>query len=81
MEETEDWQDFPKDSNGSTKVALIGIDRSITMWSKLLEFFSEKEDSLLKILVQLERLRRNVEKEFPDARSFERPGFDYIPNE
>jgi hypothetical protein len=28
------------------------------------------------MLAQLEKLRKIVEKEFPDAKSFRRPGFD-----
>jgi hypothetical protein len=27
------------------------------------------------VLVQLDRLRRQIEREFPDARAFVRPGF------
>ena len=81
FEDFGDRDDFPKDYDGSAKVALIGIDRSITMWSRFLEYFPEKEDNLMDILVLLERLRRNVEKEFPDARAFKRPGFDYFPDE
>ncbi len=69
-------EDFLKDSDGSAKVALIGIDRSISAWGKMLEFFPQKEDELLEILVTLEQLRRQIEAEFPEARSFVRPGFD-----
>jgi hypothetical protein len=65
-----------KDSDGSAKVSLIGIDRSIAAWSRLLAAFPEQEDNLLAILVQLERLRRATERRFPDARAFRRPGFD-----
>jgi hypothetical protein len=67
---------LPKDSDGSAKVALIGIDRSISAWGIMLRYFPAYEDELLKILVVLEKLRKKVEKEFPDARSFFRPGFD-----
>jgi hypothetical protein len=75
-EELADEYDFPKDSAGSAKVALIGIDRSISAWEKLLIYFPDEEDSFLKILVLLVKLRKEVEKTFPDARSFIRPGFD-----
>ena len=68
--------EFPKDSDGSAKVALIGLDRSIAAWGKMLSFFPDKEDETFKLLVLLERLRRITEKEFPDARSFVRAGFD-----
>jgi len=69
-------EDYPKDSDGSVKVALIGIDRSIAAWGKMLSFFPDKEDDTLQLLVLLEKLRRNTEKEFPDARAFVRAGFD-----
>ena len=78
-EQTEDFEeieDFPKDSDGSAKVALIGIDRSIAAWSMLWKYFPDEEDSILAILVQLERLRREAERRFPNARAFVRPGFD-----
>ena len=77
-----DWEDengFPKDSDGSAKVALISIDRSIGAWGILRAHFSQEEDSILDILVHLERMRKAIEKAFPDARAFQRPGFDYIP--
>lgn len=67
-----------KDSDGSAKVALIGIDRSMAAWATLHKHFPEEEASILKLLVHLERLRRNTEQEFPNARAFVRPGFDTI---
>ena len=79
MEETpEILADFPKDSDGSAKVALIGIDRSMSAWDKLLKIFPEQETDILNVLFHLERLRRNVERTFPNARAFVRPGFDEI---
>lgn len=67
---------FPKDHDGSAKVALIGIDRSLSAWGSLLGIFPEEEDQLYKILIHLEKLRRMTEAEFPAAREFIRPGFD-----
>ncbi len=67
---------FPKDSNGSAKVALIATDRSIAAWLRMKEFFPAQTDSILTLLVQLDRLRRSAETTFPEARSFVRPGFD-----
>ncbi len=75
-EEDELLEDFPKDSDGSAKVALIGIDRSIVAWGILHSNFPEQEDSTLKILLHLERLRKKIESTFPSARAFVRPGFD-----
>ncbi len=76
FDEKEDLHDFPKDSDGSVKVALIGMDRSIGAWGQLQILFPEKTDDILTILLHLDRLRRKTEKEFPEARSFVRPGFD-----
>ena len=75
-EKSEPPNEYPKDSDGSAKVALIGIDRSISAWSEMRLQFPDPQDRILDILVQLDRLRRKIEKTFPDARSFVRPGFD-----
>jgi hypothetical protein len=68
--------EFPKDSDGSAKVALIAIDRSMATWGAMRNHFPEQEDTILDLLVHLDRLRRRIEKTFPDARAFVRPGFD-----
>ena len=76
---SDDWfeeNEFPKDSDGSAKVALIGIDRSIDSWGVLLHHLPEQQDSILSILSKLEQLRNQTETLFPNARSFKRPGFD-----
>ena len=75
-EKLEELDDFPKDSDGSTKVALIGIDRSISAWGKILKFLPDQEEKILGIVAHLERLRNRTEADFPDARAFVRPGFD-----
>ena len=75
-DEDVNFDNFPKDSDGSAKVALIGIDRSIAAWGKLQNLFFEKEDEILRILIYLLKLRNNVETKFPNARNFKRVGFD-----
>ncbi|MBK9106374.1 MAG: hypothetical protein IPL92_17875 [Saprospiraceae bacterium] len=78
-EEDDAWfeeNDFPKDSDGSAKVALIGIDNSIRAWEVMLQYLPIHEGDILTILSLLENLRRQVETTFPDARAFKRPGFD-----
>ena len=80
-EEFEVLNEFPKDSDGSTKVALIGMDRSISAWGKMIKYFPNQEVTIVDIIVHLERLRRRTENEFPDARAFIRPGFDEIDKE
>jgi hypothetical protein len=68
--------DFPKDSDGSAKVALIGIDNSIVAWGTFLPHLPDQEDAILPILSKLEHLRGLVETSFPKARAFKRPGLD-----
>jgi hypothetical protein len=77
-EQWDEENNFPKDSDGSAKIALIAVDRSIAAWGRLLRHFPAQETELLEILVQLDRLRRATEQEFPAARAFVRPGFDTI---
>jgi len=75
-EQDPELAELPKDSDGSAKVALIGIDRSIAAWRLMQLSLPEHADSVVPLLLQLERLRNRVEKHFPDARAFVRPGFD-----
>ena len=80
-EEFEIEHGFPKDADGSTKVALIGMDRSISAWGKMIQFFPDQKKSILSIITHLDRLRRQAENKFPAARAFVRPGFDEIDAE
>ena len=66
------------DSHGSAKIALIAIDRSSNAWRAMLERMPEKQASIKPLLTRLEQLRRGLEKTFPRARDFIRPGFDEI---
>jgi len=75
-EEKDFWDEFPKDSEGSAKVALVGIDRSISAWGNMVDLFPGQDEKILHIIADLERLRNRTEKVFPKARAFVRPGFD-----
>ncbi len=68
-----------RDSDGSAKVALLALDESIEAWGVLREMFPEKTDTVLEILIHLDRLRKSVTLKFPKARRFKRPGFDDRP--
>jgi hypothetical protein len=68
--------DLPSDSDGSAKVALIGMDRSIGAWTLLMDHLPGESDSILDVLVLIARIRKQAELDFPNARSFIRPGFD-----
>jgi hypothetical protein len=77
--EIEDNEYAPEDANGSAKVAIIGIERSIAAWGKMLNQFPQQEDCLLDVLVSLKRLLKQVDSALPEARAFIRPGFDTPP--
>ena len=78
VEQEESLDEFAKDSDGSAKVALIAIDRSLAAWGALRSHFPLLLNDILDVVVHLDQLRREVERIFPDARAFIRPGFDKI---
>jgi hypothetical protein len=64
------------DSLASAKVALIGMDRSLAALAVLA---AEDEDpALVPLQAHLRRLRDDVERRFPGARAFVRPGLDSV---
>jgi len=70
------WEEYQRDSDGSAKVALIGIDRSIRAWKTLRSHLENESETMASMVEDLERLRKIIEEKFPKARSFVRPGFD-----
>jgi hypothetical protein len=74
----EERDESPKDSDGSAKVALLGIDRSIAAWRLMQLSVPERAESIVPLILQLERLRHRTERQFPSARDFIRPGFDEV---
>jgi hypothetical protein len=62
------------DWNGSAKVALISITRSAAAWEVIAEATGDPRAAAL--AAELRQLRREVERAFPDAWRFRRPGFD-----
>jgi hypothetical protein len=64
------------DCDGSAKIALVAIERSMESWKKILHEFSAHEDDCLSFLVALQQLNAAVLQEFPNAPHFVRPGFD-----
>lgn len=72
----EGLDDAQKDCDGSAKIALIAIDRSIAAWLLLYKLVPETEDDCLKMLSTLDQLKNLANAEFPDANKFIRPGFD-----
>lgn len=77
--EGEDWEEdsgFQKDSDGSAKIAIIAIERSMNSWVKLYELMPASEDIALQALSILSQLKKLALEEFPKAMNFKRPGFD-----
>jgi hypothetical protein len=74
MVEEGDDDPVQNDWNGSAKIALIAIERSAEAWSVLASATSQQIPAAL--AAQLTDLRADVERTFPDARRFRRPGFD-----
>lgn len=75
-EEGEGGAEFPSDSDGSAKIALIAIDRSIGAWAVIPRYNCLLRESVFEIISLLGLVRQAVEETFPMARSFIRPGFD-----
>ncbi len=64
------------DANGTAKLVLVSIRRSIAAWLKMREIMPHREDEILEMLVILDRLQRGIHQVMPDAEAFIRPGFD-----
>ncbi|MDL2283082.1 hypothetical protein LJB94_01025 [Odoribacter sp. OttesenSCG-928-G04] len=65
-----------KDYNGSAKVTLIGIDKSIEAWSTLLNINPDITKDVSHLIVILQQLKRDIDRQFKEAKTFIRPGFD-----
>lgn len=64
------------DYNGSAKVVLIGIENSFPAWETILKHFPELESECWTFLVLLDKIRKRILADFPQATAFVRPGFD-----
>lgn len=76
--ELQNFDEADYDMNGSAKVALIGIDRSIEAASTLIRQMKIYREPLKAFREQLEKIREMAEETFPDARNFIRPGLDEL---
>ena len=74
--ETDELNEAQSDANGSIKIALIAIERSILAWTYLMT--TENANLIRPQIEKLEKIRAIVEAKFPYARDFVRPGFDEI---
>lgn len=75
-ENPEELSDTQSYANGTAKVTLMLIERSISSWNYLR---NETNDLLLDpIIERLGTIKQMLEEKFPNAREFIRPGFDEI---
>jgi hypothetical protein len=77
-EKAERCDEVASDSDGSAKIALVAIDRSIGAWAVIPHYNHADAESVFEIISFLDHLRQAIEETFPRARSFLRPGFDRI---
>ncbi len=69
------------DANGSGKIVLVSVERSIGAWLRLREILPAHEDCILQMLTLLSRIQRGIHETLPGAKSFLRPGFDGEPSD
>jgi hypothetical protein len=69
-------RDYPPDHDGSAKVAMLGIERSHGAWLQLVSDGRVPASAAEAPLAELVWLGEQLERVFPNARSFVRPGFD-----
>ncbi len=74
-----DCDHYRRDSDGSAKVALIGIKCSLEAWNALSATLPNESEGILILTESLRQLRSSVEQMFPQAWQFIRPGFDELP--
>jgi hypothetical protein len=72
----DDDDDYPKDSDGSAKVALLAAERSLQAWVKLYQTLPHLSDSILPMMAKLHQCIKLGDATFVNARDFVRPGFD-----
>jgi len=70
----DDEAGFQTDYNGSAKIALLSVNRSMEAWTAI--YGATSENLILTILALLDKLKRNISEAFPDCEKFKRPGFD-----
>lgn len=68
---------FQKDSEGSAKIALIALDRTIAAWLTIHKYLNkDDDDEIIQFMMKLDKIRSVTEEILPKARDFVRPGFD-----
>lgn len=72
----EELNDSQSDANGSIKIAMIAVERSIMAWTALMT--AENSANIKPQISLLENIKQKAETKFPNAQDFVRPGFDEI---
>lgn len=71
--------DWPRDSDGSAKVAVLGAQRSLAAWRDLRDSGLASDAQIDACVEKLGWLIRELDRVFPSARSFIRPGLEEEP--
>ncbi len=75
-EDLDEINDVESDPNGSVKIGLIAVERSIMAWTALI---AKENVAIIEPNIHLlEVIKEKAETKFPKARDFIRPGFDEI---
>jgi hypothetical protein len=69
-------RECPPDHEGSAKVALLGLDRSLEAWRQLAAEHRVVESVARPCIDELSWIKAHLEAAIPCARAFVRPGFD-----
>jgi hypothetical protein len=76
FEDASQMMDSQSYANGTVKIGLIAIERSLVAWNQLADAgFSERVWTVIDLL---ETIKAKLDERFPLARDFIRPGFDEI---
>ncbi|MDR7129172.1 hypothetical protein J2X69_001507 [Algoriphagus sp. 4150] len=73
------WDEYPEEEksyNGSAKIAMISIERSMQAWKLLLDTMKAEQNSILTLLILLDKSRKLLAALVPNYVQFIRPGFD-----
>ena len=71
-----DERDWPADHDGSAKAALLAIERSHVAWREMADRGYASDAEIHSFVADLVWLGEALERVFPRARAFVRPGFD-----
>jgi len=69
-------EEYKNDSNGYAKLVLIIINKSFNAWKLVMEFIPNIQDEIIDVLALLQKLERETNNTFPEAKKFVRIGFE-----